>query len=170
VFTQNTSFLLISLSLAACGGVPGAEGAWQASSPVLVSDECALDVILEIDEDWTSNLTLEYGEDKGTFTLTNTDGDVADCEMDGDPAFGCTTELVFDFSEGVDDLPPLDAVITMTSVTDGEFVGESAATGRSTFTGVCVGDACDVLLGFVDVEVIPNPCTSVVDLEYALVE
>ena len=74
-----------------------------------------------------------------------------------------------DYNEGEGELPALDAVVTFDSATEGAFVGDSAATATSTFTGTCEGGACNALLGSIGAH-IPNPCTSVVEMDYALVE
>jgi len=162
------SISLVCLSLAACGGPPVAEGLWRGSNPVIESDECALEVFWEIDSDWTTESTLAHGEDRSSFTLTAAGGDPVDCVLDG-VAFTCTGAAVVDYNEGIEELPAMDAIITMDSVTEGELLDEVSSAATTTVEGTCEGEACDALLGSV-ADDIPNPCTSVISLDYALVE
>lgn len=162
------SVSLVCLFLAACGGPPVTEGLWRGSNPVIESDECALEIVWEIDSGWTTDYTLAHGEDRSSFTLTAEGGEPVGCVLDG-AAFTCSGTAVIDYNEGIEQLPAMDAVITLDSATEGELLDEVSGAATTTVIGTCEGVACDALLGSVD-EDIPNPCTSVIALDYGLVE
>ncbi|MEE2750581.1 MAG: hypothetical protein VX519_04065 [Myxococcota bacterium] len=168
MWTRLLSVSLVCVSLAACGGPPVTEGLWRASNPVIESDACALEIAWEIDSDWTADYTLAHGEDRDSFTLTAAGSDPVDCVADGQ-AFTCAGVAVIDYNEGIEELPAMDAVITLDSATEGELLDEVSSVATTTVEGTCEGGACDALLGSV-ADDIPNPCISVITLDYALVE
>jgi len=168
MLSRFLSISLVSLWLAACGGPPIAEGLWLGSNPVIEQDTCGFEAAWEIDSDWTIQYTLAHGEDRSTFTLTADGGDSVDCVLE-ETAFTCAGESVIDYNEGIEELPALDAVITLESSSEGSLLSEVSSVATTTVSGTCEGVACDALLGSMG-EGIPDPCTSVISLDYALVE
>ena len=168
MLSRLLSVSLVSLGLSACGGAPIAEGLWLGSNPVIEQDSCGFESAWEIDSDWTIEYTLTHGDDRGTFTLTANGGDSVDCVLD-ETAFTCAGSSVIDYNEGIEELPALDAVITLESSSEGSLLSEVSSVATTTVEGTCEGAACDALLGSMG-EGIPNPCTSVISLDYALVE
>lgn len=126
------------------------DGIWEASGWVIESDECNLELLYGFDAE--SVLAFEGVTGDDGFTLTSGARTVWTCTQAADTNdLDCAGTLSVDFATGGllpdgTEIPPLAAVITLESTTDGELSSNTSVTGSAQWVGTCEGDDCATVL------------------------
>lgn len=127
-----------------------ADGIWEGSGWVIESDECNLELLWGFTED--AVLAFEGATGDDGFTLTSGNNNVWTCTQAAETNdLDCTATLSVDFSAGGTlpngtEIPPLAAVITLESSTDGELTSNTSVTSSAQWVGSCEGDDCATVL------------------------
>lgn len=126
------------------------DGIWEGSGWVIESDECNLELLWGFTED--AVLAFEGATGDDGFTLTSGNNNVWTCTQAAETNdLDCTATLSVDFSAGGTlpngtEIPPLAAVITLESSTDGELTSNTSVTSSAQWVGSCEGDDCATVL------------------------
>jgi hypothetical protein len=127
-----------------------AEGIWEGTGWMIDSDECNLELLWGFTEE--AVVAFEGAVVEGGFTLTSGNNSVWTCaQAEGTNDLDCTATIAVDFSAGGTlpngtEIPPLAAVITLESTTDGELTSNTSATSSAQWVGSCEGDDCATVL------------------------
>jgi hypothetical protein len=133
-------------------------GTWLAKDFAIESDDCALGFLFGLTADSRVWWELDSGDDGWSITASN--GLVADCTQSSNDV-NCLATSVFDYTEGgfvgTVPIPPADAVVTLIAASAGTLTSNSTSTVATTYSGDCLGEDCDTLLGSIGVT---SPCTT----------
>jgi hypothetical protein len=121
-------------------------GTWSYEEEAVVSNDCDSQVASNQPNPTPSTFILDY-DGGDSFQIEQGEDDIS-CEIDGE-SFSCT-----DYVIGPNQIPTLDAFVTVAVRWEGEFTSDSIADGRATSAITCTGDDCTL---------IPNlPCSRTV--------
>jgi hypothetical protein len=112
-------------------------GSWSYEEEAVVSNTCDSQIVSNEPNPIPSTFNLDYDEGD-EFQIEQGEDDVL-CEIDRE-SFTCA-----DYTVGPNQIPTLDAFITLAVRWEGEFTSDEIADGRATTAITCTGDDCDVV-------------------------